>query len=89
MTIIKRYVFRDSYGDYRCAVWTNTYAHSLSHVSMLARHAFEHDSDLTDDDIDVMKYAGDRYKGMTAIEFNTKVRPDDTWQETHMLEYTA
>lgn len=89
MKIIKRYVFRDNYGDYRCAVWTNTYAHSLSHVLMLCEYAYRHDSSVHYDDIDVMKYAGDRYKGMTAIEFNTRVRPDETWDEAHMLEYTA
>lgn len=87
MRVIKRYVKQDN-GGYRLAVWTNTYVHTLDHVLYLSEFLTEVDPEIEYDTIDVLVYGGDRYSGMTAVECNTTIQPDDSWEEAGRLEYT-
>lgn len=87
MKIIKQYLKTeaDEY-PYHCCIFTNTYGHSYEHIKMLAELAKRFDNKLSDDEINVMYYSGERYKRTVAVEFKTLLAPDSSWTEISRLE---
>jgi hypothetical protein len=79
MKVIKRYVAQAD-GKFHCAIWTNTYLHTLEHVLFLTQHVDEVDVSLNYHQINIVKYGGDKYKGVLAVEFVTKFRPPANWE---------
>jgi hypothetical protein len=75
-----------------CVIRTNSYGSQLSFIRHLAAIAIAEFPTLTEDQVEIVRYGGQRYKGTFGIEFTCPV--DYTivpigWREISQLEYTS
>jgi hypothetical protein len=69
-------------GGWRCAISTNTHGRRLSFVLGLVAIAKQDAPTLTDDDIEVVVYGGERRRKMYGVEFDSKVLPEGYTETT-------
>lgn len=79
---IRKEAEQNKQGTWRCAVSTNAYGKSLGYILELAEIARQDVPTLTDDDIDVVVYGGDRRRKMYGVEFDSKVLPEGYTETT-------
>lgn len=87
MRIIKEYCIGER--NIIVIVRSDTYASSYEHISNLVGVVKKY-FDVSDSDIEVVKYAGDRYKRTYGVEFTTGLETQipDEFQSISQVEYT-
>jgi hypothetical protein len=71
-----------------CIVRAQTYAHSFAHIAGMVQAAKEDFPALKDDDIQVVFYGGDHYRGTMGIEFTPAGDVPATYQVISQVELT-
>lgn len=71
-------------------VRSELYSKRVSHILTLVAEAKKDFPSLSDDDMEVVYYGGDRYKRTYGVEFNVPNGENipDTYKRIHQLEFT-
>lgn len=84
MKIIKEYC--ETVNKY--VIRSNTYAHEWEYFKNLINEAKKDYPTLDEDKIEIVQYAGERYKRTYGIEFRVEEKPKEEYFRIRKLEYT-
>lgn len=85
MQIIKEVCTIDK--NQKCVIRNNTYGSSLELLNSLFQKAKEDFPKLEENEVNVVQYGGQRYKGTFGIEFDAPDKVPDSYQNIQNLEY--